>query len=106
MFEKPFLVERQRNFARSQHGKSETRRSKSERIPNSENQKLKPSRLDPFGLRTSGFFRISDFGLRIFHTITPGFFSSTMPTTSQRAGLFWSPTALRAAEPSEEITTR
>ena len=31
------------------------------------------------------------------HTGTPGSFSSTMPTTIQRTGLFWSPTAFRAA---------
>src|SRR5262249_38743999 len=39
------------------------------------------------------------------HTRTPGSRSSTTPMTSQRTGLFSSPTALRAAAPSDEITT-
>ena len=41
-----------------------------------------------------------------FQTGTPGSFSSTTPMTSHRAGLFSSPTTLRAADPSDEITTR
>jgi len=39
------------------------------------------------------------------HILTPGSDSSTTPITNQRTGLFWSPTALRAALPSDEITT-
>ena len=49
---------------------------------------------------------ILDFGFWIFHTGTPGSFSSTTPIIIQRAGLLESPTAPRAAEPSLEITTR
>jgi hypothetical protein len=51
--------------------KSETRNPKSERNPNAENRKaiaaLKASPMtSDFGFRASGFFRISDFGFRIF----------------------------------------
>src|ERR1039457_1398322 len=40
-----------------------------------------------------------------FQILFPGSDSSTMPTISQRTGLFSTPTALRAAMPSDEITT-
>jgi len=47
---------------------------------------------------TNGFYiRHSTFDIRIFHVPS---FSSTMPTTIQRTGLFSSPTVLRAAEPT------
>ena len=40
------------------------------------------------------------------HTGIPGSFSSTMPMIIHRAGLLGSFTAWRAAEPSDDITTR
>src|ERR1035437_10086190 len=40
-----------------------------------------------------------------FQILTPGSDSSTRPTTSQRTGLLSTPTALRAAIPSDEIIT-
>src|SRR5262249_44845670 len=60
----------------------------------------------PFERRHSCAQRNATKDASELHTGTFGCFSSTSPTTIQRAGLLSSPTALRAAIPSEEMTTR